>query len=155
MNLAQRAGYFSLLPLLLTALVGCTSQSGPNCWFESGGKRGQSFKTEVVNDDQSRQRGLMYRREMGRREGMLFIYPKSERHSHWMRNTYISLDMLFLSSELKVVGIVPEVPVLNDLPRGVDVDSQYVLELVAGEAAVLGIKTGDVLQCDMPLPGGV
>jgi uncharacterized membrane protein (UPF0127 family) len=92
---------------------------------------------------------------MDSKQGMLFVYPKEEKHSHWMRNTYISLDMFFLSSDRKVVGIIPEVPILNDLPRGVEKNSLYVLELVAGEAAKLGVKEGDTLICDTPIPSGL
>lgn len=147
----------SVSGLIVSALtllfLGCHAPVGPKCHFE-GQSAGPEFNVEIVNDNQGRQTGLMYRREMDQRQGMLFVYPKVERHSHWMRNTYISLDMLFLGEDRKVVGIVPEVPILNDMPRGVDRDSLYVLELVAGEAARLGIKDGDVLVCDNPIPTG-
>ncbi len=135
--------------------VGCSkSNANYRCWFESNGAKGKQFDIEVVNDNQSRQLGLMYRKEMPSSYGMLFIYPEVEVHSHWMRNTYVSLDMLFLDDQQKLLGIVPEVPILNDLPRSIESPSRFVLELAAGQSVRDGISVGSKLECETPLPKG-
>ena len=113
-----------------------------------------SFKLEVRHTCQGRQEGLMFRRaeSLPRDQGMLFIFPKIEVQRFWMRNTLIPLDMIFLDRNLTVVGVVADVPPLNEVARYVDEPSQYVVELNAGVAATSGIKAGSKLQMDGALP---
>ena len=59
-----------------------------------------------------------------------------------MKNTLISLDMLFIDENWRVVGVINDVPPLNLESRGVDAPSLYVLELKAGEANRLGLFSG-------------
>jgi len=96
----------------------------------------------------------MFRRAEGlpRDQGMLFIFPKIEVQRFWMRNTLIPLDMIFLDRNLTVVGVVADVPPLNEVARYIDEPSQYVVELNAGVAATSGIKAGSKLQMDGTLP---
>lgn len=103
------------------------------------------FKLLVADTDSSRQRGLMYIKNMPELEGMLFIFSESRKLSFWMRNTYISLDMIFLDANKKVVGVLKRVPILNDKERNVDAESQYVVEINAGLADKYGIKEGSSL----------
>lgn len=114
---------------------------------------GSAIEFEVANTPELRSKGLMYRRELPESRGMIFIFPRSEPRSFWMHNTYVSLDMLFLSEEARVQGILERVPILNDIPRGISgLRSKFVVELVAGVSAKYGIKAGDLLQFDSILP---
>ena len=83
------------------------------------------FAVDVADDEAERAQGLMYVEEMGRFEGMLFVYEAPRPASFWMRNTLIPLD---------------ETPIF-----GGD-EIAYVLEINGGMAARLGIAPGDVLQ---------
>jgi uncharacterized membrane protein (UPF0127 family) len=94
----------------------------------------------------------MCRTEVLQNWGMLFFMPDISIHRFWMKNTLISLDMLFIDENWTVVGLVPDVPPLNLTGRGVSVPSQYVLELKAGEAERLGLFTG--LQFEYIQPDG-
>jgi uncharacterized membrane protein (UPF0127 family) len=83
--------------------------------------------------------------------GMVFVFPSEQVNSFWMKNTILSLDMLFLDRDMRVVGILERVPPQNEEPRVVDGKSQYVIELGSGVAAANGITVGAVGQADRKL----
>jgi uncharacterized membrane protein (UPF0127 family) len=84
----------------------------------------------------------MYRREVGEGKGMLFVFPDEKVQSFWMKNTLVPLDMVFVSKEMKVVGILENVPPLTEDPRFVDIPSLYVLEFAGGTMRKVGVRTG-------------
>ena len=106
------------------------------------GQGPQKILVEVADDDYERAKGLMCRTELMSQWGMLFIMPRSTVQRFWMKNTLISLDMLFIDENWRVVGVINDVPPLNLESRGVDAPSLYVLELKAGEANRLGLFSG-------------
>lgn len=107
------------------------------------GARGPWLVTvEIVADDASRQRGLMFRRDLPGNTGMLFVFQSADDHTFWMRNTLISLDLIFLGDDRSVVGVYPSAPPQNDAPRGIGKPSRYVVEVSAGEAAAHGVGPG-------------
>jgi hypothetical protein len=85
----------------------------------------------------------MFVRAMDDHAGMLFVFPVSQRISMWMKDTYISLDMLFLDSQGRIDFIAARTkPLTLDLiqaPRPVTA----VLELKGGITERLGIHVGD------------
>lgn len=106
---------------------------------------GVKFVCEFVYQPADTERGLMYRTEMESDHGMLFkLRRKVQRF--WMHNTCLSLDMLFLDDDGTVLGIVDNVPPLNDESRGIGQPSTYVLELNAGAAAKYGVTVGQHLE---------
>ena len=100
------------------------------------------FRIEIARTEAERARGLMFRPVVPQDTGMLFDMGAESIHAFWMRNTLASLDMLFLDRELRVVGLLRDVPTRNDLPRAVDAPSWYVLELAAGTAQRTGLGVG-------------
>lgn len=86
-----------------------------------------------------RSRGLMFVRDLPATTGMLFIYEQEAYLSMWMRNTYISLDMLFVRSDGTVASLVQRTEPLSLRSVVADEPVRYVLELNAGVAARLGI----------------
>jgi uncharacterized membrane protein (UPF0127 family) len=113
-----------------------------------------SFDVEVAASDDERQKGLMFRRELSPQHGMLFIFPEEGRLSFWMKNTLIPLDIIFISREWKVVGIIKHATPLTEESRSVDTTSQYVLEVLGGVSDRLGIEEGDGISVQSSLPRG-
>ena len=96
----------------------------------------------IADNDARRQRGLMYVEHMADDAGMLFIYPQPQPISMWMKNTHLSLDMLFVSANGRVDSIAE-----NTKPMSTDTISSKsnvlaVIELKAGTAARLKIRPG-------------
>jgi uncharacterized membrane protein (UPF0127 family) len=96
---------------------------------------------EFVVREQDTERGLMFRTQMPEDHGMLFKLTRKVQ-TFWMHNTCIPLDMLFVEDDGTVVGILENVPILNDEGRSVGKPSVYVLETNAGWCARHGAKVG-------------
>lgn len=92
----------------------------------------------AVTRDQQR-RGLMYVRDLPPFAGMLFIYPESEQHSMWMKNTFIPLDILFIGEDGGVSSIARRTEPLSLRSIASVEPVRYVLELNAGVTETLGI----------------
>jgi uncharacterized protein len=115
--------------------------------------RGQSahrFRVEVADTPEAQSRGLMYRTELGDFEGMLFPSPAPEPRSFWMKNTPLSLDIIFVGPDGRILNIAA-----NTVPYSVESVSSTglasaVLELRAGRAAALGIAPGDKVEYTLP-----
>lgn len=102
-----------------------------------------SFDIEVMTTDRERARGLMYRRSLPERSGMLFLYDRPQGATMWMKNTFIPLDMVFIAPG----GTVHRIE-RNAEPFSTEVISSEgaiiaVLELNAGEADRIALKRGD------------
>ena len=110
-----------------------------------------SFDIEVVDTPASRAQGLMYRKDVPRGTGMLFIYEQPQPVSFWMRNTLVPLDMIFLDAEGVIRHIHPNARPLDETPvPGASVGDPHperlmVLEIAGGEAARLGLANGQAL----------
>ena len=87
-------------------------------------------------------RGLMYRDHLPYDAGMLFLMGKVGVWSFYMRNTLIPLDMIFISQDLTVVGMVPNAAPCTETLRGIAKPSSYVLEVNGGWAAAHQIAAG-------------
>jgi uncharacterized protein len=101
------------------------------------------FSVELATNDAERERGLMYRKSMPEGHGMLFDFGYPQPTAFWMHNTYISLDIIFIASDGRIVRIAENAKPMNDslIPSGGLV--RGVLEVIAGTAHKLGIKAGD------------
>lgn len=104
------------------------------------------FKVELADTPEAQSRGLMFRDRLGDNEGMLFPSKAPEPRSFWMKNTPLSLDIIFIGADGRISNIAA-----NTVPYSLDsVPSQgfaiAVLELRAGRAAELGIVPGDAVS---------
>jgi uncharacterized protein len=101
------------------------------------------FHVEIAKDDASRAQGLMNRRFLPADRGMLFEFDREAPVSFWMKNTYIPLDMIFISRAGVVTNIVEKAEPLSErvIPSGPP--CLGVLELNGGAAASIGLKVGD------------
>jgi uncharacterized membrane protein (UPF0127 family) len=101
---------------------------------------------EVADSDQERSTGLMFRQSLGDEEGMIFIYPRDEPISMWMKNTYISLDMIFVRGDGIVHRIASDTEPFSEQTISSDENVRAVIEMKAGSARRLGIKSGDKVE---------
>jgi uncharacterized membrane protein (UPF0127 family) len=101
-----------------------------------------SARVELARDEASRERGLMYRTSMPDDQGMLFSWQEERVRNFWMRNTCIPLDMLYITKDGFIAGILEQVPTMNDAPRGIKCPVAHVLELNAGWARAHGLRPG-------------
>ena len=143
-----RRGLTSLLASWLTAALatGAVAECRDDLVNVSGDFGRAGFTVEVADDPEERARGLMFVEEMGRFEGMLFVYERPQRASFWMRNTLIPLDMLFAGADGTVTRIHENAVPLDESPIPGGTDIQFVLEINGGMAARLGIEEGAVMQ---------
>lgn len=127
----------SCLLFLYSLFVACGAE-GVRISFDNKA----SFNIEVVQKQADLEKGLMFRPSMPENSGMLFIFPDEQIRTFWMKNTLISLDMVFMDSNKKIVGIIYNAtPQTLDL-RSVDKPAQYVLEINAGQALMNNLKIG-------------
>lgn len=111
------------------------------------------FDVELALDGPSHERGLMFRKEVPDGTGMLFVFPADGPRVFWMKNTLVPLDMLFISSAHKIVGILENTEPLTTSPRDPHAAARYVLELAGGTAFTKGLRVGDRVSFE-GVPGG-
>ena len=109
-----------------------------------------SIQVELASTDQTRERGLMYRKRLDSEAGMLFSWGSESPRTFWMHNTCIPLDMLFIAKDGTISGVLEQVPVLNDEPRGVPCPVAHVLEVNAGWVRGHHVKPGQHLTISLP-----
>ncbi|RPI68080.1 MAG: DUF192 domain-containing protein, partial [Ignavibacteriales bacterium] len=98
---------------------------------------------ELADTEYDRQLGLMKRKSMKENQGMLFIFPNEEQRSFWMRNTFISLDMIFVNSSKEIVTIHKNTRTLSEQSYPSTAPAIYVVEVIAGFTDKHNIKEGD------------
>lgn len=102
----------------------------------------ESISIEVADTPEKISRGLMYRTELGSHEGMLFVYNQERNRTFWMKNTEISLDILFIDGANRIVHIARHtIPYSRDPITSVE-PAKYVLEVNAGFCNKAKIESG-------------
>ena len=101
------------------------------------------FGVEMAVTPDEQARGLMHRRELPEMQGMLFDFQREQPTSFWMKNTHISLDMIFIRADGRILRIAENTVPLSEalVPSGGPV--RAVLEVIAGTSKKLGIAPGD------------
>lgn len=106
----------------------------------------QCINVEVVQKEEDLRRGLQLREFLDPQSGMLFIFAQSRRHSFWMKDTWIPLDMIWMDYGRRIVHVEHDVPPCRKDPCPTYTPSQealYVLEVNAGYSQELGLELGD------------
>tara|TARA_Y100001935_G_scaffold255456_1_gene268667 strand:+ start:369 stop:776 length:408 start_codon:yes stop_codon:yes gene_type:complete len=123
-----------VLILLVIFLIFCNNQKIHNVYGNVGRKISE------------KKRGLMYRKhKLKYNEGMLFKYTY-KKNSMWMKNTYIPLDVIFLDSEMNIVGYVKDTVPLSLKSISIDKKSNNVLEMNSGSIDYFDMKIGDKIN---------
>ncbi|TYL99429.1 DUF192 domain-containing protein [Bradyrhizobium rifense] len=103
----------------------------------------QVFSVEIATTDEEKQTGLMYRKELADGKGMLFDFNPEQEVSMWMKNTYVSLDMIFIRADGRILRIAENTEPLSTKIISSGGPARAVLEVVAGTAQKYGIRPGD------------
>ena len=139
------AGAFAAL-LLVTAVLPATPvarAAGTEVLTLLTSSGEHRFTVEIAESDEEKGRGLMFRSSLADDAGMLFIYPRAQQVSMWMRNTYISLDMVFIADGGTVHRIERRTEPFSERLIDSQGPVRAVLELSAGTADRIGLKPGD------------
>ena len=118
-------------------------KNGVLTFLDSTGNTKAKIDIQIANTDFDRQLGLMFRKSMSENQGMLFIFPQASVQSFWMRNTYISLDMIFVNADMKIITIHKNTKILSDQSYQSTGRAEYVIEVDAGFSDKFNIKVGD------------
>jgi len=150
----------SLFASVLTALLLCCAAFAlrvpPGAsWAELVLPDGFRVRAELALTPETQEKGLMFREELARDRGMLFVFGPLENRSFWMKNTFIDLDMVFLDSDLKVIKVFHRVPRSSrGLPDSevarASAPAACVLELPAGTARAHRVRPGVKIRISFP-----
>jgi len=149
----RKIGFRTLQAALWLALVSWIGLAAPGGWslraaefqpLEIATKSGvKVFSVEMATTEEEKTTGLMYRKHLPDGQGMLFDFSPAQQVSMWMKNTYISLDMIFIGPDGRVLRIAENTEPLSTRiisSRGL---AKGVLEVIAGTAKKYGIAPGD------------
>ncbi|HWQ56537.1 MAG TPA: DUF192 domain-containing protein [Bryobacteraceae bacterium] len=148
--------YLLLCAALALAWTGCGSSGSDantdvlqtrTISLPNGGRIRAEVKIQAID----MQRGMMFRESLPAGQGMLFIHRKPGPYTYWMYNVLIPLDIVWMDSNHRILEISHNTPPCktkaSECPNyGGKPQSQYVLEIGAGEAARHGLKVGDTLS---------
>lgn len=109
----------------------------------SGGDPIHQIEVEIADDDYERETGLMYRRELGADQGMLFVFPDEAERSFYMKNTYIPLDIIYFNVDTIAISIHENTIPLDDTSILSNGPAKYVLEVNAGKVKEWEFQVGD------------
>jgi uncharacterized protein len=101
------------------------------------------FSVEMATTEEEKTTGLMYRKELADGKGMLFDFTPEQEVSMWMKNTYISLDMIFIRADGRILRIAENTEPLSTKIISSRGQAKGVLEVIAGTAQKYGIAAGD------------
>ncbi|MFX1706453.1 DUF192 domain-containing protein [Chitinophaga sp. CC14] len=110
---------------------------------KSGADTLRKIDIQLAQTDEQRADGLMYRKSMTDDQGMLFIFPDMEERAFWMKNTYISLDIIYIDDKLEIVSIQKYATPLSEESLPSFKKAKYVLEVNGGFCDKYHIKYGD------------
>jgi uncharacterized protein len=130
--------------LALCAFTGVAAQAASIQPLEIATKSGvKVFSVEMATTEEEKTTGLMYRKELADGKGMLFDFSPEQQVSMWMKNTYISLDMIFIRADGRILRIAENTEPMSTkiIPSGGL--AKGVLEVIAGTAQKYGIAPGD------------
>jgi uncharacterized membrane protein (UPF0127 family) len=114
------------------------------------------FVVEIAADEPSRMQGLMFRKWLAPDSGMLFEFPDDHFRAFWMKNTILSLDMLFIRADGTISSIAANTTPYSEAEILSREPVRAVLEINGGRSATLGIVAGRKVHHALfgdPLPG--
>lgn len=138
-----------MLLLIIISIIVFTEKNKTKGELENLCINENCFDVEVVDSKEELRTGLMFRENLDKDKGMLFIFSSPANYSFWMKNTLIPLDIIWIDENKNIVHInentlpCKEEPCTTYLP---DKEALYVLEINAGLSKEYNIKIGDKVQ---------
>lgn len=114
--------------------------------FKANGDLIKKLDIEIADNDYETQTGLMHRKSMLENRGMLFIFENEEPRYFYMKNTEISLDIIYLSTDQKIVSFIENAEAFNEASLPSEKPAKYVLEINSGLIKKWGIQVGDSIS---------
>jgi len=111
--------------------LSCSGRRGDDAWPYWVELAEARVNVEVALRAAERQRGLMYRSELGENWGMLFVYEREEPLVFWMKNTTIPLSIAFLDRR-RVVRDIQDMTPLSEAQHAASAPVMYALEVNHG-----------------------
>lgn len=111
-------------------------------------KKNLVFEVDIADTITLREKGLMFRKKLESNRGMLFIFPTERNVEIWMKNTFLKLDIIFISKEKLVVGLVRKALPLSAKIYSINEKSKYVLEVNGGIVDYYNINLGDKIKIE-------
>ncbi len=144
---ARRAALLFALVLLAALAPSCKSRKkeippAPRYTLTVGAR---TITVEVALNEEHRKRGLMFRKQLGPDEGMLFVYPSEDNLTFWMKNTYAPLSIAFIRTDGWIAQIEDMEP-LDLVTHRAKMRVKYALEMPQGWFARNGVKEGDMVK---------
>jgi len=102
----------------------------------------RTITVEIADTSEKRMTGLMYRKNLGENDGMLFIFPGEEIHSFWMKNTLIPLSIAFIKEDGTIFQIEDMEPE-TETTHPSKIPAKYALEVNKGWFTSNNITAGD------------
>jgi uncharacterized protein len=121
-------------------------KEGELTFYSADSVKKATIDIEIANTEYGRELGLMKRKSMEENQGMLFIFPVEKMQAFWMRNTLISLDMIFVSAQKEIVTIQKNTKILSDQSYPSSKPAMYVIEVNAGFSDRHNLKEGDKIS---------
>lgn len=133
----------SLLALLAVPVAACPfpDLKRGTATFETA-KGSYSYRVELALSSEQQACGMMFRRAMPRNTGMVFPMRPPRATGFWMENTYLPLDIIYVSPQGRVLNVVRGQPLNRAILESAGITAE-VIELNAGEAERIGLKAGD------------
>jgi len=103
---------------------------------------------EIASSDEARAKGLMFRESLAPDSGMIFVFNKEDFYNFWMMNMRISIDIIWIDANNKIVDIKTDVPPCGESCESLKprLPASYVLETAAGFTRANGISIGDAVS---------
>lgn len=114
----------------------------------------RKIDVEMATSNEERAQGLMDRKSMTDEQGMLFIFSGPEEQSFWMKNTYISLDIIYVDDKKEIVSVQKYTTPLSEESLPSFKKAQYVVEVNAGFCDKYHVAYGDKIAYRETKPVG-
>lgn len=114
--------------------------------------KNKTYTLEIAKTTAQKSKGLSKRQDMCSSCGMIFVYTFEQILPFWMKDTYLSLDLIWLDQEGRIVHLEKTIPPESKNDQGdyrlytPPIQAQYVIELLAGQIDHLHLKTGDLID---------
>ncbi|OHD36378.1 MAG: hypothetical protein A2015_04440 [Spirochaetes bacterium GWF1_31_7] len=103
------------------------------------------YNLEVADTYEKRQKGLMFRKKLQEKSGMIFVYSYADYRNFYMKNTLIPLDIAFIGPDLKILNIEQMAP-LDETSVPSDGEAMYAIEMNKGFFNSINMKPGDSIE---------